>query len=228
MNINIVFENNDILVINKPFGLQVEPDKNNHPNLLDWVQQNIQLKSNQKIFVVNRIDRPTSGLVLFAKNKSNCIFLQKQWIDNVVSKKYFAIVEGNLSNKESDLQHFIRKDVLLHKAIVNNEQSSNDFKLSKLNYSLISSIANYSLLQIRLITGRYHQIRAQLAFIEHPLWNDELYGAKKIFNDSCIGLHCYFNSFMINPGSKTKEFIALPNQHPAFEPFKDVDWNRYC
>ncbi|NOT36206.1 MAG: RNA pseudouridine synthase [Saprospiraceae bacterium] len=214
MDVKIVFENNDLIIIDKPFGLQVEPDKNNHPNLLHTIIDQQKLKD--KLFVVNRIDRPTSGLVVFAKKKSACTFLQSEWTSNNVRKKYLAIVQGQLSNGSQLLQHFIYKDFKLHRAIVSDTKVNDDYKECKLQYNVLTYNNDWSLLEIELLTGRYHQIRAQLSYIGHPIWNDILYGAEKKMDDSCIGLHCYYNSFKISGTSAVKTFSALPMMHPAF------------
>lgn len=222
MNLNIVFENHDLIIVDKPSGLQVEPDKNNHPNLLNILQNKPGLnQENHKLFVVNRIDRPTSGLVIFAKKKSVCTFLQSLWANNEVQKKYYAVVQGSPSESHSTLSHYIYKDFKQHKAIVSTQQVDDNYKECKLNYKKLNSNSRYSLLEILLLTGRYHQIRAQMSFIGHPIWNDVLYGAEKVIDESIIGLHCFSNTLKISASGNPATFQSFPEEHQAFIQFLD-------
>ncbi|MEP7197358.1 MAG: RNA pseudouridine synthase [Saprospiraceae bacterium] len=219
MSLNIVFENAELLILNKPYGLQVEPDKNGHPNLLAMAETYYKTSEDKNLFVVNRIDRPTSGLVLFSKKKKAYIDLQKQWSENKVTKSYLAIVQGVLEQTEAELVHFVSKDLLNYKAKVFDVETGKDSKEARLSYKVLQQNGPYSLLQVELMTGRYHQIRAQLAHIGHPIWNDVLYGAEKVSEEVCIGLHCFKNVFLIPASKARKELISLPFQHPAFKGF---------
>ena len=219
MPINIVFENVDLIVLNKPFGLQVEPDKNGHPSLLQEAIEHYKIKEDKKLFVVNRIDRPTSGLVIFAKKKKAYLDLQKQWAENLVFKSYLVVVNGSLELEEDDLRHFVVKDLKNYKALVYDEYVNSDCKEAILKYKILQKTDSQSLLEVVLKTGRYHQIRAQLAHIGHPVWNDVLYGAPKIIEEVCIGLHSYKNAFKLPSTQKEREFSSVPFGHIAFKEF---------
>ncbi len=219
MDLEIIFENENLVLLSKPFGLQVEPDRFNFPNLLDWVYQKNNVHKTKTYYLVNRLDRPTSGLVIIAKNKSTYKFFQDEWSKNYVIKKYFAIIHGQIKNKSATLTNFLEKNNRLHQSIVHDTESI-DAKKSILIYNTINEKEEYSLLDIQILTGRFHQIRAQLSHFGHPIWNDTNYGAPKISDEICIGLHCYYTSIKLDSNSKVSEFISHPKNHPAFKMFQ--------
>lgn len=219
MELEVFFENENVILVNKPFGLQVEPDKFNFPNLLDWAHKKNNLSKEKTYYLVNRLDRPTSGIVLVAKNKSTYKFLQEEWSKDYVVKKYYALVHGHLKNNSATLNHFLEKKHNIHKALIHETESS-ESKKSILIYKVIKEFEEYSLLDVQILTGRYHQIRAQLSHIGNPIWNDTNYGAPKNSNEVCIGLHCYFTSIKLGQNSPISEFHSRPNNHPVFDLFE--------
>jgi 23S rRNA pseudouridine1911/1915/1917 synthase len=189
----VVFEDPYILIVNKPAGLQVEPDKKGHPNLFDevfiYINSNSNIKPKQ-IFLAHRLDRLTSGLVMFAKKKQALLLLQEQFVSRSIVKKYFAFVEGQIIPEICYCEHYMIKDLKEFRSHVFNDNRKGSKKVS-LTYKVLGFSNNLSTLDIELHTGFYHQIRAQLSHLAHPVWNDVHYGAKAQSKEVAIGLQAY-------------------------------------
>jgi 23S rRNA pseudouridine955/2504/2580 synthase/23S rRNA pseudouridine1911/1915/1917 synthase len=186
--LTIIYEDNVLLVCNKPAGLMVEPDRNNHPNLLQQVKTYLKETTGEKspyVQHLHRLDRVTSGIVLFTKQKEHLKNLSEQFAQREVSKYYVALTL-NAPNKKTDvLEHWHRKEK--KKAVLVPEGT--DFaEKAKLEYS-ITPHGNYFLWEIKLHTGKYHQIRVQLASVGCPILGDELYGSKEPYQVNAIALH---------------------------------------
>ncbi len=219
MNIQIVVEDSDLLIVNKPYGLQVEPDIKGNSNLLDEVKAFIQWPSQKDLFLVNRLDRPTSGLVVLAKKKSMLNILQSVWSQQKVTKKYLAVVEGNIVPDLKRVRHFLYKDTAQFKSIVSENKLNRFYKECILDYKFLKNQHNLSLLEVQLLTGRYHQIRAQFGFLGHPIWNDTLYGGVQVSKEVCIGLHSYSLEINLPTAQKPIQCKIMPSLHPAFQSF---------
>lgn len=213
MTPEILFEDRSILAINKPAGLMVEHDKFNNPSLEGWVAEYVKEKrvsQNTIIGIVHRIDRPVSGVVLFSKKISVLRDLNKQFEEGKVEKIYFAIVENKPPKKEELLQHYIFKDAKNKKAIIykNNRKSAVKCELM---YNYVEKSGSGHLLEIHPLTGKYHQIRAQLSFIGCPIIGDEKYGSQKKYRADEICLHAHSIEIM-HPveNKKIKIVSALP------------------
>lgn len=216
--IRIVFENKDLLIVDKPPGLQTEPDRNNHPNLLDECSKFYSLKSSSSLYLINRLDRPTGGLIVLSKKKSLCAKWQNAWNTSQIRKFYYAVVQGTLESNEQTLSHFLWKDHKNFKAIISSEKLSEQHKHCQLHYKVVQQMNDHSLLEIELLTGRYHQIRAQLSYIGHPVWNDSLYGANAVISEKIIGLYCTGLTIDV-PGLDIGNYNCELIDHPAFDPF---------
>ena len=174
-NFEIIYEDNDILVVNKPAGLLTVgtlTDKTNtaYYILTDYVRKG-SLKSKKRIFVVHRLDQWTSGVLLFAKSEEVKFQLQEQWKDT--QKKYLAVVQGQLTPKEGVISSYLAEN----KAFV--VYSTTDVKKGKLAhtaYKTLKETPQFSLLEITLLTGRKNQIRVHLADKGHPVVGDRKYG----------------------------------------------------
>lgn len=180
MNIEpfILFEDKDLLVIDKPAGLQVERDRFGHPSLEE--EAGIYLEKyhhNHYVGIVHRIDRPVNGVIILAKTLISLKKLQQQMIEVGWEKIYRAVVEGLVPVAIGKLENYILKDPKQKKAIVFNDEVA-DSKKASLRYAVLEEKKENSLLEIQLITGRYHQIRAQLGFLGNPIVGDVLYGSK--------------------------------------------------
>jgi len=184
----ILYEDDILLVCNKPAGLMVEPDRNNFPNLQQQVKYYLKEKTGEsQVYAqhLHRLDRPTSGIVLFTKQKEFLRSLSEQFAQRSVSKHYLALTAHAPAQKEGSLEHWHRKEkkkaVLVPEGTPFAEQAS-------LGYRLEARGSHY-LWHIRLHTGKYHQIRAQLASLGCPILGDALYGSEEAYLPDAIALH---------------------------------------
>ncbi len=188
LNLQIIYEDDVLLVCNKPAGLMVEPDRNNHPNLLQQVKNYLKEKTGDKnpyAQHLHRLDRVTSGIVIFTKQKEHLRNLSEQFAQRQVSKYYLALTDKKQEQKEGILEHWHRKEK--KKAILVPEGTEYAEKV-KLEYT-VKQHGNYFLWIIQLHTGKYHQIRVQLSSIGCPIIGDELYGSNIPYKPNTIALH---------------------------------------
>jgi RluA family pseudouridine synthase len=184
----IIYEDDVLLVCNKPAGLMVEPDRNNFPNLLQQVKNYLKAKTHEKqpyVQHLHRLDRPVSGVVLFTKQKEYLRNLSEQFAQRTVSKNYIALTLHSPEIKTGVLEHWHRKEK--KKAVLVPEGTEYAEKV-KLEYQ-IKSHGSYFLWEIKLHTGKYHQIRAQLASLGCPILGDEIYGSTAAYKPNAIALH---------------------------------------
>jgi RluA family pseudouridine synthase len=200
---HILFEDNDILLINKPCSLMVEPDRNGYPNLLQQVQKYVKknLHPNKEVYAqhIHRLDRPVSGVVLFAKKKSVLKDLSEQFAQRTVKKYYKALTNHKPLVEKATLEHWLFKDTKNKKAIIYAQQQSDTDKVI-LNYTT-TLYKDYILWNIALHTGKYHQIRAQLSYAGTPILGDALYGSDVTYAPNSIALHAYALEFS-HPNTK--------------------------
>ena len=197
----IILEDKGFIVINKPATLGVQPDKTGDDNLFDQVKAH----ANRPIELINRLDRPASGLVMYSKRDAVTAHLNAQFKRRQVNKTYLAVVKNKPPQSEGKLIHHIRKDEKKNRAFAFNKKLHHT-KTAILKYRLLGSIKNYHLLEVELITGRHHQIRVQLAAINCPIKGDVKYGARRGNRDRSIHLHAWKMAFT-HP--KTKERIEV-------------------
>ena len=179
----IIYKDNQILIFNKPPGILTQSDQKDNKSLLDLAE----IYCKHKVFPLHRLDRPAGGLVIFAKNKKALNFLSLQLEQKAISKKYLAWVKPAPIEKEAELTHYLKRNGRLKKAFVEKELKPG-YKKAILKYNTIFVAENYSLLEIDLITGRFHQIRAQLGEIGSPIKGDVKYGARRSNPDRSIDL----------------------------------------
>ncbi len=185
---HIIFEDDVLLVCYKPAGLMVEPDRNNFPNLLQQVKNYLKEKTGDKTPYVqhlHRIDRPVSGIVLFTKQKEHLRNLSEQFAERKVSKYYVALTSNVPEQLQGILEHWHRKEK--KKAALVPEGTEYAEKI-KLEYST-KPHGNFFLWSIKLYTGKFHQIRAQLASVDCPIIGDEKYGSALPYKPDAIALH---------------------------------------
>lgn len=172
--VNIIYEDDSFLVVDKPSGMltvATEEDKDSNNNLYSVLSKYVKKKnSNSKIFVVHRLDKDTSGVLLFAKNEKLKDLLQNDW-NNIATRIYYSVVYGNTKD-EGTIKSYLKEDSNLV------SYSSDTGKLAITFYKKIKGNENYSLLEILIKTGRRNQIRVQLKEIGHPIVGDSKYGHK--------------------------------------------------
>lgn len=200
----IIAKNNQYLVLNKIPGIPVQNDKTNDLSLLSLAQ----IYAKTTLYPAHRIDRPTSGLVLFAKTKVAIKSLNAQLQNRTIEKSYLAVVKNKPEKKTGKLLHYLRKNGKTNKSMVF-EDAVKGAQEAVMEYEWIDSIDNYHLLKINLITGRHHQIRAQLGFLGNPVRGDVKYGFKRSNKDRSIHLHAWKMSFK-HPVSGKKIELEAP------------------
>ncbi len=205
----ILYEDNHVIVVNKLPSEIVQGDKTGDATLPDAIKAYLKEKYNKpgNVFcgVVHRLDRPTSGAVIFARTSKALERLNAQFREKETNKVYWAIVENKPEKASGRLVHFLRKNESQNKSYVV-DAKTNGAKEAILSYKLIQSSERYHLLEIALETGRHHQIRTQLAAIGCIIKGDLKYGAKRSNEDGSICLHARKISFS-HP--TTKEIIEI-------------------
>ena len=207
MDLDIIYEDNHILAINKPAGIAVHPSilhfNDSLANGVKYYFDKIGLK--KKIRAVNRIDLNTSGLVLFAKNEYIQECLIKQMNASTFKKIYLAVVSGHLKENKGIINAPIdrKKDSIIEREV--SEKGQNAIT----SYEVLQKFENYSLVKCSLQTGRTHQIRVHMAYIGNPLLGDSLYGSKAQNLINRQALHSYKMKF-IHPISKKEIFLEAP------------------
>ena len=190
----------------------VEPDRNGHPNLLQQVQKYVKLSlhPNKEAYAqhIHRLDRPVSGVVLFAKKKSMLKDLSEQFAQRTVNKYYKALTANKPIEAAATLQHWLFKDTKNKKAIIHTSKSPNADKVL-LSYTTELFKDKYTLWNIALHTGKYHQIRAQLGATGTAIVGDTLYGSEIIYAPNSIALHAYALEFT-HPNTKELMRIEAP------------------
>ena len=208
----IIFEDNHLLVINKNAGQLVQGDKTGDESLLESIKNFIKIRDNKpgNVFLglVHRIDRPTSGLVIYAKTSKALSRLTQMVKNREIKKTYWAVVAKEMIPQSQRLVHYLKKNEKNNKAIIFTKPTEGA-KEAILTYNIIKTLDNYLLLEIDLETGRHHQIRAQLSKIGASIKGDLKYGAPRSNPDGGISLHARKLEF-IHPVTKEHVEIVAP------------------
>jgi 23S rRNA pseudouridine1911/1915/1917 synthase len=211
----ILYEDADLIALNKPASVPTQADETGVKSLVEIAEK----KLKTKLFVVHRLDRPTSGVVVFAKNEHSAADLSGQFQGRKTQKTYFAIVEKKPEKDTDTLVHFLVQNPSGNKSFIAAEGTLNA-KRAEMRYTLKGSSDRYFLLEITLLTGRHHQIRAQLAAIGCPIKGDVKYGARRSNADRSIHLHAaelIFNQ--PKSGAKLTIKAPLPSENDALWKF---------
>lgn len=209
---NVVYEDNHIIIVNKQSGEIVQGDKTGDTPLSDIVKQYIKEKYNKpgNVFlgVVHRLDRPVSGLVVFAKTSKALSRLNEMFRKGDVHKTYWAIVKKNDIAPEATLTDWLTRNERQNKSYAHNREVPG-VKKAVLSYKVRSMSDNYMLLEVRLMTGRHHQIRCQLAHMGCPIKGDLKYGSPRSNPDGSISLMSRRVEF-VHPVSKETIAVEAP------------------
>lgn len=208
----IVFEDNHLIIVNKLAGELVQGDFTGDKPLLELVRDYIREKYNKpgNVFcgLVHRLDRPTSGLVVFAKTSKALTRMNKIFESRSLEKRYFAVLANRPPEELTRLEHWLKKDATKNKSFVVKPETKNA-KKATLEYQLVASSQKYYLVEVNLLTGRHHQIRAQLAKENNPIKGDLKYGYPRSNHDASISLHAGKISFE-HPISKEMLNLKAP------------------
>lgn len=207
----VVYEDNHIIIVNKAPGEIVQGDKTGDTPLSEIIKEWLKKKYNKpgNVFcgVVHRIDRPVSGLVIFAKTSKALARLNDMLRNNQIHKTYWALVEGHPQQSEATLECFMKSDGRMNKSFPC-KPSDKDAKKAVLKYNTVARGDRFSILEVNLITGRKHQIRMQLSQTGHPIKGDLKYGARRSNPDGGISLLAKRIEF-IHPVSKEPISIEI-------------------
>ena len=219
----VVYEDNHIIIVNKQSGEIVQGDKTGDRPLSDIVKDYIKEKYQKPgavfLGVVHRLDRPVSGLVVFARTSKALTRLNKMFAEGEVHKTYWALVKNAPQETEATLTHWLVRNEKQNKSYAYATEKPNA-KKAILKYRLIGKSDNYSLLEVQLMTGRHHQIRCQLAAMGSPIKGDLKYGAPRSNPDGSISLLSRRVEF-IHPVSKERITVEAPlPDDPLWQAFK--------
>lgn len=219
--LNVLYEDNHIIVVEKPVGVPVQADKSGDMDLLTIIKEYIKVKYNKPgnvyLGLVHRLDRMVGGVMVFAKTSKAASRLSEYIREKNVKKRYYAIVNGKLpvSNKSTLLENYLVKNERLNMSRVCNKNVKNA-KKAELEYKVCKNITyngrEYSLVDIDLHTGRHHQIRVQFANILHPLYGDIKYGQKVNKVGQNLALFSYYLSFYHPTKDEYLEFELKPEE----------------
>lgn len=208
----VLYEDNHIIIVNKTCSEIVQGDKTGDKPLSEIVKEYLKKKYNKpgNVFcgVTHRLDRPTSGIVIFAKTSKSLSRLNEMFKTKDIKKTYWAIVKKSPKESTGTLQNYLVRNEKQNKSYAYDVEKPNS-KKAILHYQIISRSDNYNLLEIDLETGRHHQIRCQLAKIGCPIKGDLKYGAERSNPDGGISLHARHISF-IHPVSKELIEVTAP------------------
>jgi 23S rRNA pseudouridine1911/1915/1917 synthase len=224
MDLKIIYEDNDLLVVDKPAGLIVFPEGkiSGEKTLIDYlIEKKPELKSvgeQPRYGVVHRLDKDTSGVLLVAKSSEALIFLQKQFKIRGVEKKYECLVEGTIKDDSGRIETLIARsfrDPRRQKAFLKNGLNDKSAREAITEYKVIKRFEAYTLLEVKIETGRRHQIRCHFSYLQHPVVGDKLYGFKNSVAPEGLTrqfLHAKYLKIQL-PNGETKEFTSdLPEE----------------
>ena len=210
--LTILYEDNHIIVVIKPQNVTSQEDRTKDKDMLSLVKEYIKEKYNKEgnVFVglVHRLDRPTGGIMIFAKTSKAASRLSEQIRDNKIDKTYYAVTSSLPKDKQKELENYLKKDEKnnIVKIVPRSEAGA---KHAKLYYKVLQTRNDHALVEVKLLTGRSHQIRVQFAGINCPLVGDGKYGRDKEVSSTNLGLWAGRIEFT-HPVTKQKMIFAYP------------------
>jgi 23S rRNA pseudouridine1911/1915/1917 synthase len=210
--LNILFEDNHLIIVNKHSGDIVQSDKTGDKPLVEKVKEYIKEKYNKPgdVFmgIPHRIDRPTTGIVIFCRNSRSLERINQMFKDKAIKKTYWAIVKQKPEPDTGKLVHYLKRNEQQNKSYASDVQKAGTQR-AELDYKLIAQSDRYFLLEIDLQTGRHHQIRSQLSKIGSPIKGDLKYGYDRSNEDASISLHARKVEFL-HPSKKEPVSVTAP------------------
>lgn len=208
--LDILYEDKFLVAVNKKSGLlTIANDKEKEKTLYHEVREYLR-KKNNKVFIIHRLDKDTSGIVIFAKSEKIKKIMQNNWTN--VKRNYLALVHGILKNKKGTIKNYLKETKTLY--VYNSKEKTKDYAITE--YEVINEYNNISLVNINILTGKKNQIRVALNSINHPILGDRKYGKKDGMRNLC--LHANRLEF-IHP--VTKKVIVLESKVPKYMGKKD-------
>lgn len=224
MKLEVLYEDNHLLAINKPTGLLVQGDETGDKPLVeeakDYIKAAYQKPGDVFLGVVHRLDRPVSGVVVFARTSKALARMNELFRDRRTEKIYWALVEKRPASPAGTLVHWLQKDEKKNKTTVFRQETPGALR-SELEYSLLHSAGGVHLLEVRPVTGRSHQIRAQLSAMGCPIHGDLKYGAGSATGDGSIALHARSLSFVHPVRKEAVTILAQPPDQVWWAPFRN-------
>ncbi len=219
-NLQVLYEDNHLIAINKRPGDIVQGDKTGDAPLSEVVKEYLKIKydkpGNVYLGVAHRLDRPTSGIVVFAKTSKALPRLNKLFAEKDAKKTYWAVVKNAPQQPSATLTHWMKRNTKQNKSYAHKNEVP-DSKKAILDYRLLKKLDNYFLVEIDLKTGRHHQIRSQLSAIGSPIKGDLKYGFDRSNKDGSIHLHARSLSFVHPVKKETLHLIAPPPEEPIWQ-----------
>lgn len=215
--LDIIYEDKDLAIINKPVGLVVHPAPGNYEHtlvnaLLNYFKELSDINP-QRPGIVHRLDKDTSGILVIAKNNSSHLKLAEQFADHSIKRKYVAIVKGSMEFDENVIEAPIARHTVRRESMAVN--FSDNARYAKTYYRTLKRVGGFSLLELEPFTGRTHQLRVHLAFIGHPILGDKKYGKNDEFPR--LALHAQSLGFIHPATAKFVEFNSpLPEEFLSF------------
>ncbi len=212
---NIIYEDNHLLVVEKPFDVLSQKDNTNDPDMVEMLKKYLKDKYNKKgnvyLGLVHRLDRPVGGVMVFAKTSKAAVRLSEAIRNNEFKKRYLVTINGKMDKKEGVLCDYLLKDKRTNMVFVVSDKTKGA-KKSILKYKVLQEVNGLSLLIVELVTGRSHQIRVQFSSRGNPLYGDQRYGGKFSKVGQRIALWAYEVEF-IHP---TKKEVMKFNLKPKY------------
>ena len=222
---DIVFEDNHLLIINKRSSDIVQGDRTGDKPLVELMKEHIKEKYKKpgKVFLgsPHRLDRPTSGILIFAKTTKALVRLNKMFRNREVQKTYWAVVKNTPPNKKSTLINYLTKIEKINKSIAVKEEVDGA-KYAELSYGIIAKSDHYCLLEVLPKTGRHHQIRVQLSKIKCPIKGDVKYGFNRTNENASIHLHARSIEFIHPVRKESMKIVAKTPEDPLWKYFSEM------
>jgi len=225
MNIKILYEDNHLLVVEKPVNMLVQADKTEDEDLLTKLKAYIKKEYNKPgavfLSLVHRLDRPVGGAIIYAKTSKGASRLSDQLRRRVIEREYLGVVRGNVDNKRTVLKDYLLKDNQKNKVSIVKKQVKGS-QTAILEFKGLGNKNNLSLLKIKLETGRSHQIRVQLAGFGFPLYGDQKYGAQINKVGQQIALWSHKLRFKHPTKDEMIEIVSNPPNISPWDQFKII------